>query len=144
MNYTTKDLAERWLALEETNQEGELLIQIGKVEKVMSEFETAWHEWTRFEYFRDEANDLGNIAAFDAWTEYQGEAYASEFDENFRGEWEDVEEYAGSLLDDMGILDEVPPEIRPYFSVSEFARDLELSGDVWTIESQYGVFVFQN
>ena len=144
MNCTTKDLAIRWLTLEETSQEGELLIQIGKVDKAIAEFETAWHEWTQFEYFRDEAKDLGNVSAFDAWTEFQGEAYASEFEEYFYGEWEDVEEYAGDLLDSMGILDEVPPEIRPYFSVSEFARDLELSGDVWTIESDYGVFVFQN
>lgn len=144
MNYTTKDLAERWLALEETNQEGELLIQMAKVEKAMAEFESAWHDWTRFQYFRDEADEHGNVAAFDAWTEYQGEDYASEFDDNYLGEWDSVEEYADTSLDDMGILDKVPPEIRPYFNVSEFARDLELSGDVWTIKSQYGVFVFQN
>ena len=144
MSYATKDLVTRWLALEETNQEGELWIQSAKLEKVMSEFETAWYEWTQFEYFRDEADDLGNIAAFNAWVEYQGETYASEFDDCYLGEWESVEEYADDLLDNMGLLDQVPPELRPYISVSDFASDLELSGDIWVIESDYGVFIFQN
>ena len=141
---TTENLVTRWLKLEETNQEGELLIHHNKIAKIMSEFETAWHNFNQFQYFKDEAEDRGEIAAFYAWCEFQGEEYANEFQDYYRGEWLDTEEYAGELINDMGILDEVPEMLKYYIDVKAFARDLELGGDIWTIESDYGVFVFSN
>lgn len=34
------------------------------------------------------------------------------------------------LIEDCGLLDEMPENLRYYFDVQRFARDLELNGDI--------------
>jgi antirestriction protein len=38
--------------------------------------------------------------------------------------------YVEMLVEDCGLLDEVPENLRYYFDYEAFARDLELNGDV--------------
>jgi antirestriction protein len=69
------------------------------------------------------------------------------FEESYRGTWGSLEDYADNLLDDVGAtqqLEQIPDWLQPYVSldVAAFARDLELSGDITSVESREGVYVF--
>jgi antirestriction protein len=45
-----------------------------------------------------------------------------------------VLDYAREIMDDGGMLDDMPEFLRSYFDYEAFARDLEISGDVATFE----------
>ena len=94
--------------------------------------------------------------AFAAWWANQ-EPEATEddeldeqFEEHYLGEFGSLEEYGESVLEDMGIdLDELPgvPEgLRPYVTIDieGWTRDMEMGGDITTVEGGRGVYVFWN
>lgn len=84
--------------------------------------------------------------AFGHWAGHVGKADADlmEFEEYYLGEWKSVEDYAEHVLDDLGYIADiekaVPEYLRPYVKIDTagFARDLELSGDVWSAEADGG------
>jgi len=87
--------------------------------------------------------------AFGAWGALVGtEPAALElFGEAYRGHWESLTAYAEELLDDLGAteaLEALPDWLQPYLEldVGRFARDLELGGDVRTVQGDGGVWVF--
>jgi len=61
--------------------------------------------------------------------------------EKYLGAWDSVEEYAEELLD--GQLD-LPDGLRCYFAYDRFATDLELSGDISTVEDDGVIHIFDN
>lgn len=86
---------------------------------------------------------------FAAWATTAGTEPAALrlFEEAYRGHWESVTAYAEELLDDLGateVLERVPDWLQPYvqLDVEGFARDLRLGGDVRTVSSDGGVWVF--
>lgn len=81
---------------------------------------------------------------FGAWADYCGDAVsAKEFRDAYRGEYESEEVYAEELVDDTGILAEVPENLRYYFDYGRFARDLFMS-DMHSVRSGHGtVYVFE-
>ena len=72
-----------------------------------------------------------------------------EFEEQYHGEWDSLEDYAENFLDDLGAqeaIDKADSWLQPYLKVdvSGFARDLDLGGDVITVEKpEGGVWVFR-
>jgi antirestriction protein len=124
--------------------------------------EFAIHDFDNFgSYEVDEYDSLDWIAqiarginehgpAFAAWAYHcdHDEATLNQFEDAYLGDWSSVEEYAENLLDDTGILTEldnaIPDALRPYVEVDieGFARDLELSGDVTSVEHPGGVWIF--
>lgn len=59
------------------------------------------------------------------------------------GEWSTFEDFAESIVADMGLLDCVPESVSTYFDLDAFARDLRY--DYTTIDSPHGtVWVYQN
>lgn len=78
------------------------------------------------------------------------EGVADEFWDAYLGEYEAergmydqlwATGYVDELIDAGAV--EVPDDIRPYFDTLRFAQDMELGGDIYTIESGPGsVFVF--
>lgn len=84
--------------------------------------------------------------AFFAWVDHEPHYNTDpeRFDESFRGHWDNLEAYAEQLLDDLGTFTKDTPDIlKNYFDYEAFARDLELGGDVYTIEaSDGGIWVF--
>lgn len=68
----------------------------------------------------------------------------SYLEENYSGEYDSLEDYAQQYLEDTGALNEVPESLRYYFDFEKYARDLEISGDVFTIEKNGKVHVFYN
>lgn len=72
---------------------------------------------------------------------YRIEALDS-FPDAYAGEWRSVEEWAEEFLEDTGALAEIPDSLRAYFDVEKYARDCDLSGDIETVDSDNGVYVF--
>ena len=73
----------------------------------------------------------------------------SQFDDAYRGHYGSLAEYAESLLDDIGLAQQleaaVPGFLEPYvrIDVEAFGRDLELSGDVTACPGDGGVYIFE-
>lgn len=89
--------------------------------------------------------------AFAAWAEHVGSdpEELGRFEDCFLGEWESIEAFAESMIEDYGIMDEidkmVPEHIRPYIEIDieAFARDLHYGGDITSVDKPGGgVWVF--
>lgn len=70
---------------------------------------------------RDEIDDEESVAAFIDW---YGSWDHETFADAFAGSYESQEAFAEQLIDDTGMLDEMPEHLRCYFDVAQFARDL--------------------
>ena len=72
------------------------------------------------------------------------------FEEAYLGHWESLTDYAESLLDEFGLdrqIDAAIPEpLRGYVKVDAegFGRDLDLGGDITTVEGDGGIYVFRS
>jgi antirestriction protein len=86
--------------------------------------------------------------AMDARDETDDATLEAAFDEHYLGEYGSIEDYGQQVLEDMGIdVDELPgvPEgLRGYVrvDVEAWTRDMQLGGDISTVESKAGVYVF--
>lgn len=77
--------------------------------------------------------------AFAAWANFvdRDPEQLRRFEEAYRGHWKTVQEYAESLLDELGLEAEldraITGSLRSYVRVDYegFARDLHLGGDIW-------------
>jgi len=80
---------------------------------------------------------------FGVWADYYGNAVsAEEFRDAYRGEYDSEEAYAEEFIDDVGMLDSIPENLRYYFDVEKFARDMFMS-DMLSVRSGHGtVYVF--
>lgn len=67
----------------------------------------------------------------------------SDFEDQFCGEWDNFDEYAQQLAEDIRLLDGVPEEVARYFSWDAWSRDLAFD---YTTEPAPcgGVFVFRS
>lgn len=92
--------------------------------------------------------------SFAAWWSYVNPLSSDEnelrehFQENYRGTWDTLEDYAEQYLDDIGavrIAEEIPTWIQPYLAldIGGFARDLVLGGDIVAIEDIHGIHIFE-
>ncbi|MBL4617758.1 MAG: antirestriction protein ArdA [Robiginitomaculum sp.] len=54
-----------------------------------------------------------------------------------------VLDYAISYLEDTGLLDQIPENLRYYFDTESFARDLERNGDIASLEVDNTHYVVQ-
>lgn len=59
--------------------------------------------------------------------------------DGYRGAWHSLEEYAENFLEDTGAFQGASDTLRNYFDFEKFARDLEIGGDVFTIETDDGM-----
>jgi Antirestriction protein len=86
-------------------------------------------------------------AAFVAYVDNFGfnDADLDAFEENYLGEFDNVEDYAREFLYEWGDLAALPESLRNYFDYAAFARDMELGGDIWTAPAyNNGVHIFRN
>lgn len=95
--------------------------------------------------------------AFAAWWSHQDDPASSDhadspdarFQEAYVGAYETTTDYGQQLLDDYGVTDlsdlsGIPEPFRAYVSidVDGFLRDLQIGGDIYTVETGDGVHVF--
>lgn len=64
--------------------------------------------------------------------------------DNYAGSADSLEDWAAELLDGTGELESLPERLRGYFDYEAYARDIEMSGDIFTIEVDGTVHVFWN
>lgn len=66
--------------------------------------------------------------AYVAWVEYSRCTDYDEFTDAYRGEAGSEEDYAFNYVDETGLLDSLPNNLKCYFDYEAFARDLFSSG----------------
>lgn len=86
---------------------------------------------------------------FLAWASSQGlddfrDNVGEQFEDAYHGEWSSLEAYAEDYVEQTGMLSGVPDLVARYFDYESFARDLQLGGDVFTLDAPNGVYVFNN
>jgi len=79
-------------------------------------------------------NHCGGIGQLDEAIKMLGEEYA--------GEADSVADWSEDFLEETGQLESVPENLRYYIDFARYARDMELSGDIFTIEADSNVHVF--
>lgn len=112
-----------------------------------------WHGYTVDEY--DNIEDLCLLAAafsnhgpwivplVDNAGSIQAAIDAADNDSPFEGEFDSLEDWAENYFESTGELDKSSTLAR-YFDYERFARDCELSGDIWTAPNQSGgIYVFR-
>jgi antirestriction protein len=125
--------------------------------------EWAIHDYENFgELQLDESEALSTVAQLAEGIRAHGAVFAAfaslvgtreidgleRFEDRYQGEWDSIEAYAEDLLDQLGahrMIDETPEWLQSYLALDAgaFGRDLELNGDVSTIETPNGgVWVF--
>jgi antirestriction protein len=89
-------------------------------------------------------DEFGEMVASTVWGHVAGDADEARrlLEECYQGAWDSLEAWAEDLLESTGELDQVPEHLRPYIDVEAYARDLELNGDVFTVEDGISIHVF--
>lgn len=64
-------------------------------------------------------------------------------DENYQGEFDDLECWAEQFLQDTGEIN-LPKHLQFYFDYSKYARDAELEGSIITVPAGRGIYVLWN
>ena len=83
----------------------------------------------------DEADDVDMFTGiFDHLGRDDIEETKQFIESNYSGEWDDLGEYAENLCEDTGDLYSVPEHLRVYIDFDAYGRDLEMSGDIFTID----------
>lgn len=59
-------------------------------------------------------------------------------EDQYAGCYASLEDFAASLTEETGGLEQVPEHIRGYIDYAAMARDMELGGDIFTLEPEYG------
>lgn len=65
-------------------------------------------------------------------------------EDNYEGLWDCLESWAENWLEECEGLKALPRHLQFYFNYSGYARDCELSGDIFTVSSNKGVHVLRN
>ena len=104
----------------------------------------AWeaHEWLA----ACEAEGISEAVAL-AYAENTGERFPdpSDIADAYLGEYDNVQAYAESYVEESGMLSGIDATVARYFDYEAFARDLVLGGDVWTTDRKSGaVHIFRN
>jgi len=120
--------------------------------------EYAIHDYSGFYGMHlSEYEDLARVHDLAVLIEKHGEAFAKycdnmgddadedSFEEAFQGHWDSELAFTENLIDDLGLLHDVPEILQRYFDTESYARDLFLGGDYYSIESsEGGIFVYSN
>lgn len=87
-------------------------------------------DWNFIEAYKRAVED-GMDAAFIAWVEYSGECDYDAFEDAYCGDAESEEDYAWTMAEECGLLNDIPESLRCYFDMGAWARDLFLDGLVF-------------
>jgi antirestriction protein len=72
------------------------------------------------------------------------DAWEDEFREAYRGTYRTVADYAEESIAEAYDLDALPPILAGHIDWQGIARDMELSGEIWTAHGGDGVLIFDN
>lgn len=68
--------------------------------------------------------------AYADYVQWVGRKYATPegFEDAYKGQYKDMEDYTYALVEECGYLDDMPEHLQRYFDYAAFARDLEIDG----------------
>lgn len=98
-----------------------------------------------FEINKIAAENCLDAAAFAAFLEYEDlelDEAIEAFQGAYAGTFSSVEAWAENFMEDTGMLESVPENLRSYFDFEAWARDAEINGEIWTTETPEGTAVF--
>lgn len=161
--YNNGKLHGRWIDADQDADD--IRAEIGEMLKESPEpdaEEWAIHDFENFGGLRlSEGEDIGQLAELAELVAEHGDIFAKLVDhvgglqyveharqlmeDGYAGAHDSLEDFASELLEDTGQLKSVPDNLRPYFDFEKYGHDLELGGDVFTIDGEDGkVHVFWN
>lgn len=87
--------------------------------------------------------DADLIAGVSSHLDCGAAAAISYLEDNYLGLHDNLESYAVSFLEETGGLESLPSYLQGYFDYQAYGRDLELNGDVFTVDAHPGIHVIQ-
>lgn len=97
-------------------------------------FSEAYEEWG--ELFADVVNHCGGLGRLEEAKRLLKDEYS--------GEADSLAEWAENFLEETGSLENVPHELRSYIDFERYGNDMDISGDIFTIEADGKTHVFWN
>ena len=70
------------------------------------------------------------------------ETCLEQFEDAYQGTFRSLEEWAEDHAESSGMLESIPENLRCYFDFERFARDCEINGDIFSVETEEGLAVF--
>lgn len=95
--------------------------------------------WEIHSLLEEHADNEEALLAYADYTGYSLFDAADYFESRYAGEWGSEEEFAEDMLEDSGMLSELPEWARPYFDIERYTRDLFIEAYVFV-----NGFVFSN
>ena len=95
--------------------------------------------WEIHSLLEEHSDNEDALMAYVSWTGDTLADAVDRFENCYQGEWDSEEAFVEDLLDDSGMLSELPEWARPYFDVEKFTSDLFMTDYVYT-----DGFVFRN
>lgn len=65
-------------------------------------------------------------------------------DDNYQGEYENLIAYAWDYLESTGEWAQIPKHLQYYFDIEAYARDIEINGEIFTVNSLDGIYILLN
>lgn len=159
-SYNNAKLHGKWVDCVDADEVQEAIAEVLKTSPESGAEEYAIHDFEGFGSFPvKEYSEIETLAKLGAAIQEHGTLIADlhsqlnyddvddtleYFEENYAGCFSSVENFAENILEETGDLNEIPERLRPYFDFEKYARDLEIGGDIFTIEDGGGVHVFWN
>jgi antirestriction protein len=156
-DYNSGNLLGKWIDANQSAEEirAEITAMLATSREGVAE-EYAIHDYENFGPVKlSESEDLETIADLGELIGEHGDIFAHLYahendlertkglmEEGYHGEWDSLADYAEDYLDQTGTFEGIPDMIRQYFDFESFAHDLDLNGDVFTLEIGGKVHVF--
>jgi antirestriction protein len=132
--YNDGNLFGKWVDLSDFSDKDEFIEACLELHNDEDDPELMFQDWENIpdcyiseswidEGFWDVLNSDVDFDAFTAFIEMRGSGDISEFEDAFMGEYDNEEDFAEQLLDDL-YLHEVPDFLRNYIDYNSFARDV--------------------
>jgi antirestriction protein len=111
--------------------------------------EYAIHDYEGFGPIKlSEYEDIDTVAELAALLDEHGELFGHVYEhadrdtarakelmsDGYHGAFDSLEAYAENFIDETGGLEKMPENLRCYFDYEKYAHDLEIGGDVFTVE----------
>ncbi len=145
--YNAGRLHGRWVDVDGTTD-----LEAAKDDILASSAEPGAEEWFIADYEGfggieiGESESLATVQHYAELIEEQGEAIAlfiadghepEDFQEAYRGVWDDEQDFTRALVDDLGLLDRADQHLASYFDYAAYARDLFID-DFWAAADSRG------
>ena len=141
--YNDGSLFGKWLSLEDYNDKEEFLKACAELHSDEEDPELMFQDWEGIPsgMVSECSVDAECWTLLDAYERYDegaviaycqcfGEWNEARFNDSFRGEFDSWETMAEELLEETGVIYEIPENLRYYFDYEKYARDLRIAGDL--------------